>query len=148
MLDFLKGRTSEKKLRHFACACCRRIWPKLSDKRSRNAVEVAEHYAEGVASEEELRFAYCQAYDVARPSTIPDIEFWQAPPLTAAEAAMFAASPCTDAADQWFVYDTATAAASASSDHKAERIIQCGILREIVGNPFLSELKEQGQSAL
>jgi hypothetical protein len=50
MLRFLRGRSSARKLRLYAVACCRSIWDLTSDQDIRAAVEIAECYADGRAS--------------------------------------------------------------------------------------------------
>ena len=49
-----KGILDDRTLRLFACKCVREVWHLLTDKRSRKAVEVAERYAVGEATSEEL----------------------------------------------------------------------------------------------
>jgi hypothetical protein len=48
MLEFVRSKASERKLRLFACACCRRIWRLLRCKALRMAVEVSEQRADGL----------------------------------------------------------------------------------------------------
>jgi hypothetical protein len=54
MLEFLRSRASDRKLRLFACACARSVWRLLRDERSKDMVRVAERYADGEASWEVL----------------------------------------------------------------------------------------------
>src|SRR3712207_2557838 len=56
MLAFLRnsGKASDRKLRLFAVACCRRVWNLIPDGSCRRAVDVADQYAEGLATAAEL----------------------------------------------------------------------------------------------
>lgn len=55
LLRYLDRRASERKLRLFACACCQRVWPLLTRSAVHEAVHVAERFADGLATSEELR---------------------------------------------------------------------------------------------
>jgi hypothetical protein len=118
MLLFLRnsGKTSERKLLLFACACCRSIWHLLTDKCSRRAVEVVEPFADGRATPQTFRkwhwVAY-EAYEVTGGAAY-------APYAAGHRVADLAAS------------DAAESAAGAGQ----ERASQCDLLRDIAANPF------------
>jgi hypothetical protein len=54
MLEFLRGKASERKLRILMCASLRRVWDYLDDERFGRAVEVAERYCDGPSQLTEL----------------------------------------------------------------------------------------------
>src|SRR4051812_2856718 len=74
MLAFLReqGRLSERKARLFAAACCRRIWPLLTDERSRRAVEVAEKFADGLVDRRYLISARDDARAARKTFPVPE----------------------------------------------------------------------------
>src|SRR5262245_29030302 len=66
MLGFLGQRKTTRKLRLFACACCRCHWERLLDKRSRRAVEMSEKYADRAVALNELESARANARGAMR----------------------------------------------------------------------------------
>jgi hypothetical protein len=63
LLELLRGKASDRKLRLFACACVRRAWPRLVHAAGRAAVEAAERYAEGDIGDREREAARAGAYE-------------------------------------------------------------------------------------
>ncbi|HYT95042.1 MAG TPA: hypothetical protein VEL76_40370 [Gemmataceae bacterium] len=53
-----RTKAGRRRLRLFACGCCRLIWDHLPDNQLRDAVLVAERFAEGQATKDELGAAY------------------------------------------------------------------------------------------
>jgi hypothetical protein len=64
MLGFLRERAGDRKVRLFACACCRALWDDRWPQRSRDVILTAERFADGLATEQELnrsRSLACQS---------------------------------------------------------------------------------------
>jgi hypothetical protein len=140
MVEFL-GDKSERKLKLYSCACCRRVWPVFTDARSRAAIETTELWLEGAASDAELDRAAEGAYDANEESDrsspevaaayLPRHVGWQ----TAANVAHSAASAHADrTAGLW--YQTNTDEEDWDKLYAAEQSAQCKLLRDIFGSPF------------
>src|SRR5262245_41604754 len=95
MLGFLQrsDRASERKLRLFAVACCRRAGKWLGDSRSRNAVNLAERLADGTAREAELESVGWEARDAAEATARQVSLGADYAAARAAEACLYACSP-------------------------------------------------------
>jgi hypothetical protein len=132
MLRALEGLVSDRKLRLFACACARRAWHLLSDARSRRAVELSEAYASGRVSDEELVGANAAAYLVSSSMG------WRGTQHAAAAAAEQASEHPTYRRYPRRACEFALQALSTpgTRNEDVERRAQCGLLREVVGNPF------------
>jgi hypothetical protein len=138
MLEYVHDRVSDRKLRLFACACCRMIWDLMTDQRCRLAVEMAEEYVDGKVSKEDLLATAKAAYlgDLNQPSNAastcasPRLSGSTAAWLVSQIAAMAAAqaSASEDFSDKWTDAHNSLAAPILAAE--------ANILRDIVGNPF------------
>ena len=52
MLNHMREKATDRKLRLCICAACRRIWTQISQEAHRQAVEVGEQIADGIATNE------------------------------------------------------------------------------------------------
>jgi len=127
-----------KAARLFACYCVRRtpigrgkvVWDLLTDERSRNAVIVAEKFAKGKATTEELQKARIAAYAAYAAYAAADAAY----AAYAADAA-YAAAYATAAAT------AATAAAADDAARLKASAFQADRLRKVIPSPFLAKGK-------
>ena len=126
MLSFLGKKASVRKRRLFACACVRRIWSLLDDLRSRQAVEVAEGFADGKVDKETAKSAQREAGAASRAT--PKGRWY---PADAAAICILQSIEDISTAAR-----AATAASYAGVLLSDERAAQAVLLRDFFGNPF------------
>jgi hypothetical protein len=143
LLHSLQGRSSARKLRLFACACCRRIWPLLEGGSGQQAVRTSECYADGLAGKPELRAIQAVMRGEAEAWEERALEEMAALPRMHAAWAAWAT-----AATAWLRDETAAARAArlaakraasavyAATQDGGEGTAQCALVRDIFGIPL------------
>jgi hypothetical protein len=145
LLEFLPGRgaVSERKLRLFACGCCRLVFNPFSGAFAERVVRAAERFADGGLPRAVLDRVHAAALAGAPPATAyqahvaqavahaagPDI---RATAGLAAEAAAYAAADLPAEGGR----PAARRPGGGYAEYAAERAAQADLLRDVFGNPF------------
>jgi hypothetical protein len=132
MLEYLRGKVSDRKLRLFSCACCGIVWHLIAAEQNRRAVEFAERLADGATEGRNLAAVRAATRDGTAWCTLL-ASAWDA-------ACQAAGSGARDAARSAFwskTWDGREARETAWSQARAaEKHAQAKVLRDIFGNPF------------
>jgi hypothetical protein len=139
MLEYLRGKVSDRKLVLFAAACCRHIWHLLTDERCRAAVETAERFADGRADVKSLTAARTATLIAERETGVgvaARAPYWTAHPRpteTVWNVHTAAAEAEAHVAIQAVTRDWDTVWGDAISAAARD---QADLLRDVIGNPF------------
>lgn len=137
MLEFLRGRASDRKLRLFAVACARPIAQLVGDPRVADAVNIAEKFADGLVGDAErsqARKAAQQAAQVKGTVARPTAPKWE---RRAASLAYYATAR-EAAVAAWNMHDMTAEVLywrAGNGSYRSEvGVRQSGLLREVFGN--------------
>jgi hypothetical protein len=139
MLEFLRGKVSERKLRLFALACCRRIEHLFQEKCCRDGLQKAEEYLEEAIGKSDLQSACIMVRDAYRRAAATAIQVVARDdkarlPIGAVFCLLMDDAYCSAS-------DASRNAAHAIAEitrTSREKEIKCqdGFLRDIFSNPF------------
>ena len=133
MPKITRSRSGKRKLRLFACECCRLVWEQLPDPRLHEAVKVAERFAEGQASKEDLAAAHARAAPLQEDGYFPR----DPGPLVRVAIDMAAATTYQGAFDAAFAMTTYQPPLPGYRPRTADgEAALCDLVRCIFGNPF------------
>jgi hypothetical protein len=125
ILEFLRGKASDRKLRLFMCACCRGAWRRLKYEPLRRAVQAAEWFADGEANRDQMATLGKTVGKIwyALEDDAHDT-FWSV--LATTDPYAVAAPELSDR----HVLNMALHVRAVSTQHRT------ALLRDIIGNPF------------
>jgi hypothetical protein len=140
LLRTLKGKRMPRLRRLFAVACCRRFLDEMPDPESRQAVEVAERFVDGLATTEERETAFRAAARIAHDRIeriqliAPALQGALWPGWRLAYAAQLSCAPSgmEDASAE--IIKRFSRSDQAWANHEAK--VHCVLIRDLFGNPF------------
>jgi hypothetical protein len=117
------GDVSDRKLRLFACARARRSWHLLTDETRQHTVELAERYADGEATEEEMKAR-------RRATFLRRAEQDRRGEPSVARCCLMDGYMTGDGGPYYYLMDILEEMGA------GEGAAECALLRDVIGNPF------------
>jgi hypothetical protein len=143
MLAFVRVKVGDRKLRLFACACCRRTWHVLTDERSRKAIEASERFADRLITRRQIIAACGGAHKAALKVLNPggsDTALVQAVQAAHEVAKSAHTIPSRAQLMGWLpdaiVNRVLSCAGALGVPLSDERQHLAALLRDVIGNPF------------
>jgi hypothetical protein len=141
LLEYLRGKASDRKLRLFAVACCQRPYYHVADERHRKAVQLAERMVDEDVDEEEWRVVHQAVFDMWKAAAAASFAAQQEGSRGTPEVESLVDTAMATAAG-WVILEDAWEAAyqvtGVEWDEKRadEPDHQLTLLRDIFDNPF------------
>ena len=141
MLEHLGTRASDRKLRLFACACCRRAWHLVKSPKLKKALPLLEGFADGTVSDRDRGHAHKISGEVLESAHVSDLqpslggELWKASKktLNRRDFEFYNFGESAAAAFGYAAGDPYSVWAAAKATERKE---QAKLVREMFGNPF------------
>lgn len=133
-----KMKMDKRKVTLAKAKCARTVIHLMKDERSVNAINVAEKYGLGLASDKELDSAYVAAYD----AYVAAADYVAADYVAADAAYIAAAAAAADNAD-YVAADAVYVAADAAAARKKNQKQTADICREIFGDKLIENVNKQ-----
>ncbi len=145
MLEFLRGKVSDRKLRLFGCACCRGVSNHFEDQRYWQLLDVAEQFTDSAVTDSErsearkVSVVAAEGRDVTSSPSKPKYQRRQASALywSLARESFDAALNTPKLIVEAFIWQAGGhAACDWAKIRLTQFLVQTKLLRDIFGNPF------------
>jgi hypothetical protein len=138
LLSHINDKMTERKLRLFACSCCRKVWSLLTDERVKRLLLTSELFADGMATSQELESAIRASVEFEQENQDEDLPAAYAVINASTEGYIDAGEVCDKLSDAFFSQLPVNKESfEANQKEVGRRMAELSVhAHDIFGNPF------------